>query len=57
MIYKDMRNLNSRGEIQPVNAEGGQEGQNEQIIYGNQGITILYIWWMIETRPLKIMQC
>ena len=37
MICKDMGNLNSQGEIQPVNVEGGQKGQNEQIIYGQPG--------------------
>ena len=31
---QDMRNLNLRGEIQPVIAQGGQEGQNGQNIHG-----------------------
>ena len=32
-----IRNLNSQGGIEPVNVEGGQEGQNGQIIYGQPG--------------------
>ena len=32
-----MRNLNPQGEIQPVNAQGGKEGQNGQIIYRQPG--------------------
>ena len=30
---QDMGNLNPRGEIQPINAQRGQEGWNRQIIY------------------------
>ena len=33
----DMGNLNPLGEIEPINAQGGQEGQNRQTIHGQSG--------------------
>ena len=33
----DMGNLNPREEIEPVNAQRGQEGQNRQTIHGQSG--------------------
>ena len=38
---QDMGNLNLRGVIKPVNAQGGHEGQNGQIIHGQLGNNII----------------
>ena len=49
--FQNMGNLNFRGEIQPVNAQGGQEGQNGQIIYGPLGNNIIH---MVDHRDRAI---
>ena len=52
----DIGILNPRGEIELLNTQGGQEGQNGRIIHGQLGNNNS-TWQMIEIEPLEIMSC